>query len=316
MTKEARELDEDELNTSDLPITLYLNQRLTFDLLAILEGGFTSFSTVQTTSSGENSTNIDGSAQLGISNIFAFLGIKLSADKSKFSGSQSSENETKEIVHTPTSLFARLRKQLHDQNLVKSFDNSADITGFNPGEFIEFRATLRKSPLVDVVESFSALLPLTALADDNSPQTSNQSHKKRGNQRNRNVSGKNNEISVMKSQIDLIRSAIISGSSQDLIAETDSLRIVLATEHGYFVDPSMNDIIDGTFRVFGKTTRVVCEHSDSISLLRKTALGKFGNIVEQLGTAMQGLQDVGFSEPIETKINGPTMQVIPLAIFS
>ena len=303
-----------ELNTTDLPITLYLNQRLTFDLLAILEGGFTSFSTVQTTSSGEASTNLDGKAQLGVSNIFAFLGIKLTAEGSKFTGSQSSENETKEIVHTPTSLFARLRRELHDQNLVRTFDHSLNLDDIRPGEFVEFEATLRKSPLIDIVESFSALLPLVSLADENNFQSSNQT--KRNNQRNRNPPKKNDEYSVMQNQISSIKSALKSGNSQDLIAETGSLRIVLSTEQDYFVDPSMNDIIDGTFRVFGKSTRVVLGPTDSISLLRKTALGKFGIIVEQLGTAIQELQDVGFSEPIVTKIDGPTMQVIPLAIFS
>ena len=40
-----------ELVAADLPMTLYLNQRWTFDLLAALQGGFTNFTTVQTTSS-------------------------------------------------------------------------------------------------------------------------------------------------------------------------------------------------------------------------------------------------------------------------
>ena len=54
--------DQEQPNFSaiDLPITLYLNQRLTFDLLAILQGGFSSFSKIQTTPSGETTTNVDG----------------------------------------------------------------------------------------------------------------------------------------------------------------------------------------------------------------------------------------------------------------
>ena len=86
-------------------------------------------------------------------------------------------------------------------------------------------------------------------------------------------------IKPQKKQIELIRSAVTAEGSQDFIAEMDCLRVVLTTEQDYFIDPSMNDIIDGTFRVFGKTTRVVSDNAEKISLLRKTALGKFGSIV-------------------------------------
>ena len=63
--------------STDLPLTLYLNQRQVFDLLAVLRGGFSRFSTVHTTSSGETTTSINGKAQLGVSNVFALLGVNL-----------------------------------------------------------------------------------------------------------------------------------------------------------------------------------------------------------------------------------------------
>ena len=78
----------------------------------------------------------------------------------------------------------------------------------------------------------------------------------------------------------------------------------------------MNDTIDGTFRVFGKATRVISDDNEKISLLRRTALGKFGNFAKELAPMMEGMQESGFSGPIETEISGPTMQVIPIAIFS
>lgn len=127
---------------------------------------------------------------------------------------------------------------------------------------------------------------------------------------------KRNEYSELKDQMDLLKSAVTSEGSQDFIAEMDKVRVVLTTEQDYFIDPTMNDIIDGTFRVFGKTTRVIADNTEGISLLRKTAVGKFGPVVEALGPAMEGMQDSGFSGPIETDISGPTMQVIPIAIFS
>lgn len=304
-----------EFDVTDLPITLYLNQRLAFDLLAILEGGFSSFSTVQSSSSTERISSVDGKAQLGISNMFAFLGVRLNAQGSRQLGNANNEKITEEIVHTPTSLFARLRKDLQDRSLVCNLASSDSISDISPGKFVEFKATLRKSPLIDIVDSFSQLIPLISLANNDFKQQSNPANKKNRSQ-NRSRHGGSDETSIMKNQIDSIASALNSDNSQDLIAEFGKRRIVLTTEQDFFIDPSMNNIIDGTFRIFGKVTRVIVDEKNSISLLRKTALGKFGTIVEELASAMENMQEIGFSESIETKIFGPTMQVIPIAIFS
>ena len=67
----------DEFKASDLPIALYLNQRVTFDLLAVLEDGFTRMATIQTSSSNAETTGLEAGAQLGIANPFAFLGLSL-----------------------------------------------------------------------------------------------------------------------------------------------------------------------------------------------------------------------------------------------
>ncbi|MDE0291389.1 MAG: hypothetical protein OXK19_02580 [Candidatus Dadabacteria bacterium] len=296
-----------DLTAADLPVTLYLNQRLTFDLLAVLQGGFSSFSTVQTTSLGETATNLDGKAQLGVSNAFAFLGVDLSAQGSRQTGQKKSESTTEKIVHTPASLFARLRKELRDRELVCSMTSPSNLEEVHPSDFVEFQAALRRSPLIDILDTFSQLIPLISMADAESRQATNRGGKGKNKQ---------NEYSDLKKQMELFKSAVTAEGSQDFIAEMHSLRVVLTTEQDYFIDPSMNDIIDGTFRVFGKITRVVSDDTEGISLLRNTALGRFGGIVEQLGPVIESMKDSGFSGSLETYISGPTMQVIPIAIFS
>ncbi len=64
----------------------------------------------------------------------------------------------------------------------------------------------------------------------------------------------------------LFNSVITSEGTHDFIAELDSLKVVLPMEPKYLVGPTMNDIIDGTFRVFGKTTSVLLDQNDKISL--------------------------------------------------
>ena len=159
-----------ELGATDLPITLYLNQRLTFDLLAVLQEGFSSFSTVQTTTSGETTTSAHGKAQLGVSNVFALLGVTLSAKGSRQAEQKHSESTTEEFVHTPASLFAQLRKELRNRKLVRCVSSSSALESVCPSDFVEFEATLRRSPLIDVLDTFSALLPLMDMTDAGSSQ--------------------------------------------------------------------------------------------------------------------------------------------------
>ena len=305
---------EAKLIATDLPITLYLNQRLTFDLLAVLQGGFSRLATVQTTSSGGTSTKASGEAQLGASNVFAFLGVKLRGQGSREAEEQQSENTTQDFVHTPASLFAQLRRELRDRELVRYVSSSSDLTGIHPSDFVEFEATLRRSPLIEDLDSIAELMPLLKLANTGT-QMGNQGGQRRNKQPGKGQP-KQDELSTIANQIDLLRTAATADGSQDLVAELGSMSIVLTTDQDYFIDPSMNDTIDGTFRVFGKATRVISDDNERISLLRKTALGKIGTISERIAPMMEGMEKSGFSGPAETEIPGPTMQVIPIAIFS
>ena len=302
----------DRVGAKDLPIALYLNQRLTFDLLASLEGGFSSFATIHTTSSEDKSLEVSGGAQLGSSNAFGLFGVELGGRGTRQSGRNQSASTTESIVHTPSSLFARLRKELSDRQLVRHVTSPDDLSGIRPGEFVEFEATLRKSPLIEMLDSFAGLIPLMALAGVEPSQTLPANVDKKSNKGQR----KNQESPRLEDQLDLVRSALTAGSSQDLIAEMHSMRIVLTAETEYLIDPSMNDTIDGTFTVFGKATRIITADSQGISLLRKTALGRFDNIASGFTEALGGITETGFSGSMETHITGPTMQVIPIAIFS
>ena len=306
---------QDMLVATDLPITLYLNQRLTFDLLAVLQGGFSRLTTVQATSSGGASTKASGEAQLGASNVFAFLGVKLTGQGSREAEEKQSESTMQDFVHTPSSLFAQLRKELHVRKLVRRVSSSSDLNGIRPSEFVEFEATLRRSPLIEILDSFAELIPLVKLANTSTTQMGSQGGQGRGRKTGKSQP-KQDEYSTVANQINLLRTAVSADGSQDLVAELGSMRVVLTTDQDYFIDPSMNDTIDGTFRVFGKATRVISDHNEKISLLRKTALGKFGNISEVFAPMMEDIQGSGFSGPAETEIPGPTMQVIPIAIFS
>ena len=309
----------DEFKASDLPIALYLNQRVTFDLLAVLEDGFAQMTTLQTSASNAEATGLEAGAQLGIANPFAFLGLSLGGKGKRDAATKSGEVITEQLFHTPTSLFARLRQQLMEQGLVEVLE--ADSVAFEevvPGQFVEFEAVLRRSPVVSVLESLIGLAPILEAVEASpaSPAPSNPSRRKGGRGQKNQAKQKSQPVEGMR-EMKLMRDAVVAAGSEDLVAECGAHRFVLTAEKPYFVDPTMNDVIDGTFRVFGKITRVVPEEAEEgISLLRRSALGNFGDVVKELQPVFEGLREAGFSGEAETEIPAPTLQLIPIGIFA
>ena len=298
----------------DVPFALYLNQRFTFDSLASLHGGFARLREVQSTTTDRDSKDVTGKAQLGLSNAFSLLGIGVAGEAGKSTESGRISQASTEIVHTPASLFAWLRSDLRSARMVKEVTGREDLTTLKTGEFVEFEATLRRVPFVELLTAFSQLLPLAELAD--APRTASGSGRKRSGSRSRNQVAKATEFSsTMQQQVDLILNAVTGEGSEDLIAELNDIRFVLTTERQFFIDPTLNDTIDGSFRIFGKATRVIRSSDDSIHLLRKSALGKFKTIVHDMAAAMGSLEATGFDVELETEISGPTVQVLPIAIF-
>ena len=315
----TNEQDVPQVKASDLPIALYLNQRVTFDLLAILEDGFAQMTTLQASSSSSEGSAVEAGGQLGIGNPFAFLGLSLGGKGKRDATTKSDEVISEQLFHTPTSLFARLREQLMEKGLVKVLE--ANLVAFEdvvPGQFVEFEAVLRRSPAVSVLETVIGLAPIMEAVDVSpAPSSAGSTGQKRGgsNQRGQ-AKQKVQPVEGMK-EVKLMLDAFTAAGSEDLVAECGVHRFVLTAEKPYFVDSTMNDVIDGTFRVFGKVTRVVPEEAgEGISLLRRSALGNFGDVVKELQPVFAGLREAGFTGEVETEIPAPTLQLIPIGIFA
>jgi hypothetical protein len=300
-----------ELRPSDLPLVLYLNQRVTFDILAALEDGFTQLATVETSNTQAANRATERELSLGLSNVFAFLGVGLRGGASGSDQNSSESKSTEELVYTPASLFARLRAELIRRGLVRTLTSENNgLPDMRVGEFVEFRATLRRPPLVNLLRSFKEIMPLVG---ELQAQSGTQGRNRGGQKPNSNKS--------IVEQIDTILRAVTSAGAEDLIAQTPVATVVLTAESSYFVDPTMNDVIDGDFVVFGKTTRVLQDSSSgSINLLRRSPVGKFGAVTSALASSssqIAELEELGFaSDSMEPEIYGPALQVIPIAIFA
>lgn len=131
------------MNKLTLPI--YLNQKYVFDLLAIIENGFSQVETIRTGQTKSDSEKDSFKGEVGISNVFAFLKFGFSGDNTIDKSNLSNEEISKEKIHTPNSLFSKLRSYLHDN---KSITTSNFLTA-KPGDFVEIKLSLRKNPLID-----------------------------------------------------------------------------------------------------------------------------------------------------------------------
>jgi len=310
--KTAGELTNPDMAAADLPAALYLNQRLVFDLLASYEGGFSQLQDIQISSGTAASSEQSAQASLGTGNVFALLGISFGLSGKKSKAETDSQIVTEQRVHTPTSLFARLRQRLKSTGLLKYPSGGADMKEVTPGDFVEMKLVLQRSPFVTTLSGFARLFPLIAALQEPTPQPK---QAKQGS-----GAPKSSSAGSLKKQIDAMLDAVRGEGSEDLIGRgAEGLTVVLTAELSHFIDPTLNDVIDGEFSVLGKVTRVVPDANEpAISLLRKTALSMFGDqIVVQFSELFDQLSQAGIKMPlVETEIAGPALQVIPISIFA
>jgi hypothetical protein len=115
---------------SDFAVAVYLNQAVVFDLLAIMEDGMAQVSTIRTSESKKAGTK----AGIGASNVFALLGVRLKGSLENADGREI----TQERVHTPLSLFAKVRTYLQKAKLVHDLTREGGhITDVRAGHFVE-----------------------------------------------------------------------------------------------------------------------------------------------------------------------------------
>lgn len=301
--KEPLEDKQEELpeDFNKYPLPLYLNQKYVFGVLATLEDGLSSFEIVKQTSTEQEEVTTEIGGELGVRNVFGFLGVSLQGGREKGREIEKGEESTREKIHTPDSLFAKMREGLYRENLVRS----SFLTSADTGNFVEFKITLQKNPLIDALETIDSLWNTAVIFSK--------------------PGGKNKErlqtervIRQLEKLIEQLKGPEKEGTF-DLIgkAKYENINVVLTLDKSFLSDPSLLDLLDGEYTVLGKVTKIIRKSTEGkINLLRKTSLGKVqGSFFE--GLANMGSQESGISIPkIITEIEAPAVQIIPIAIFA
>jgi len=248
------------MNIGRLNTPIYLNQKIVFDMLATLEDGFSQFTTIQTSSESSSTYGGEASAEIGASNVFALLGIKLRGALKDEDTTKGSEMLSQQKVHTPSSPFQKLRDYLETENQIKHVSNLSNVVA---GDFIELEEALIKNPLVSMIDSFIQMMELVAAFSD--PKAATSTHGGTGNQQNQKIT------TQMKALLDGLQ----TGDIVDLICYSkngsQNATTVLPVYNEYFFNRNMNEITDGQYKIIGKVTKVIENSGDSINLLRNTS---------------------------------------------
>ncbi|MBA8611551.1 hypothetical protein VYI99_17955 [Vibrio cholerae] len=288
-----------------LIVPVYLNQKLVFDLLAMLQDGISTVKAINTVSGETSSQNEKLSVGFGLSEAFStLLKIDLSDSQDKNKSDTNSLETNEEKVHTPASLFFKLRNLLIEKNYLLQLSGDSAVKA---GDFIEFEGSLSRNPIVETVDSMAQMMEIAEMFDKAPKQL-----KGKG--------GQNNEYKVMRQQMLQFSDSLKAGNTTDLTIEglQSGHNALITVETAFLNDPQMSDLVDGNFRVLGKVIRSVGEN-DKISLLRKTAMSKMPSpVLMQAFETMAGLgSEGGFNIPeIKWDLEGPAFQIIPVAIYA
>ncbi|MDO7908812.1 hypothetical protein Q5741_20720 [Paenibacillus sp. JX-17] len=298
------------MKSNNLNIPIYLNQQVVFDLLAILEDGFSKFRAVKTQAVDSESKSSEVGGSITASNLLSLLGVSLSSKLGKSSKNDSTQEFSEERVHTPASLFSKLKTTLEEQSEINFLSLEAlQKDEIRTGDFVELEGVLRKNPMVNTIETFvkvfEAFIPLI---DQGQTKPKNNGRKQP------------NENEMILEQMKAVLNDLTRSKSVDLIVDLDNkVKAVLSCNLEYFNEQDAYEIIDGKFKVLGKVIRVVkSESEESINLLRKTSFGIFNtDVMSDLVGNFNVLSGNGMNIPdLITEIEGPSIQVIPIAIYA
>lgn len=283
-----------EIEKNKLTIPIYLNTKIVFDMLATIEDGFAEVKNVQTSKSKNRENDIE--TNIGSNNLFAFLNVGIHGNHK--GNSSNGETVIEERIHTPVSLFQKLKGLLDNEKLI-----NRDITNLSVGDFVEVQGTLKNNPVIDMLSGFKELMALANLFTDNKPK----------NSRRDNLMAN----SKFNAQIDGLIKGLQADGKKDIICEANGMSVVLPTDENYFLNNNMSEVTDGNYKILGKVIRI-CIDDGEISLLRNTVFSKLQ--LDKMEEFQKMFSDPSLSQfvgddGIKTVITNPVIMIIPIAIY-
>lgn len=284
-----------QINKEKLTIPIYLNTKIVFDMLATIEDGFSEIKNIQT--SKDKSRENEAEANIGASNLFAFLSVGMRGNYKN--SNNDGQIVTEQKTHTTVSLFQKLKTQLEENQLI-----NRDIDNLEIGDFVEIQGTLKTNPLIDMLASLKELMVLADLFSETPKK--NQSKKARIMFDNK-----------FNTQIEGLINGLQADGKKDIICENDAMKVILPTDENYFLNNSMNEITEGNYKILGKVIQIYKENGE-ISLLRNTVFSRLK--LDKMNEFQEIFNDpslnvINGENGVATSVKAPVIMIIPIAIY-
>lgn len=294
------------IDAKSLVVPVYINEKIVLDMLATIEDGFSMVSQVNYTEQKES--NSSQGAQVGISTsstiLSKLLKINISGRVNHDGKKGEEENISTEKVHTNVSLFSKFREYLLHHNILKS---SFDISNMKVGDFVEIEGDLQKNPLINYMDIMMDIFRMAEIFSEE-PQLGNKTQAK---------AKKEQDNKILK-QVQSFNEELKHTGTVDFILSDKQGKAVLSVQEQYLSNDNISEIVGGRFKVLGKVIYVCKEETEEINLLRKTSLSILSEeLISEIFASLKSDDMKQFNLPeLITKINGPAVIIIPVAIYA
>ncbi len=290
---------------ADLVLPVYLDTNLLLDLLASVEGGFSTVERVTTRLSearkSETSGEVSGRTGFGIPQVAELLRVDLKGIASATGEHLSGEERSADRYHTAGSLFNRLRETLSHASLL-ALETPEAWQRATPSAFVEARGRFVPNPLLAGLQTMDRLLEM--LSELGSTAT-NVKQTKDVQRYRKMLEGMIKDFRPERSQTFEVHLTSLPGYKVVVYLVTDFMR-----------DQSGAELADGEFRVLGKVVTKL-EADESIDLLHGSGLGALGDeLLAPMVSAFQQIDQAKVKIPhVVTKVAPPAMRIIPVAVY-
>ena len=172
---------------------------------------------------------------------------------------------------------------------------------------MEIEGELQKNPLIDFLEAFIDIYKIADIFVEPSQLGDRKINREK----------KENDQKIIK-QIRSFSDELKHSGTIDFILSNEKGEIVLSTQEQYLSNDNISEILGGTFKVLGKVIAICENDTESINLLRKTTLSIMPeDYLEEMFATFKSddMKELNLPE-FKTKIKGPAMIVIPIAIYA
>lgn len=306
----------------DLIIPIYIDTNSLLDLLASIEGGFSIVEKVTTRNLHSKSSSMEGSieagTEFGIPNVLNLLKLNVGLTGSRAGTTEAQNQVEAEKYHTYGSLFYRLREYLEDKGLIKRIQQGEESwQEIHPSDFVEIHGLLRPNPLVNTLEIMERLITMFEIVMQPSPST--QSKQKRSGRSPTNRSTQAPSMAQIKGFISSILTDLRKETTRIFIVELDEFpdaKAVVVIFLDYLRDKSLSEVSNKQYYLLGKVVRKIdSQEDDTIDLLQGTALSGMGDeTLQQFTSSLSEIPGMNIP-PVNTKVSGPALEIVPIAIF-